>query len=36
MSLDQNSIIEILDDYLVWKEKKVEKEYNQLSSKEKR
>lgn len=36
MSLDQNSIIEILDDYLVWEEKKVEKEYNQLSSKEKR
>lgn len=24
MSLNQNSIIEILDDYLVWEEKKVE------------
>ena len=35
MSLDQNSIIEILDDYLVWEEKKAEKKYDQLSSKEK-
>lgn len=35
MSLDQNSIIKILDDYLVWEEIKVEKKYDQLSSKEK-
>lgn len=35
MSLDQNSIIEILDDYLVWEQKKAEKKYDQLSSKEK-
>ena len=35
MSLDQNSIIEILDDYLVWEQKKAKKKYDQLSSKEK-
>ena len=35
MSLDQNSIIEILNDYLEWEMKKAEKKYDQLSSKEK-
>lgn len=35
MSLDQKSITEILDDYLVWEEIKAEKRYDLLSSKEK-
>lgn len=35
MSLSQSSVIQILDNYLVWEEIKTEKRYNQLSSKEK-